>query len=106
MLAAFGFSTEFNGLTANCLMNQHFSVSVNGQMHGLFKSFRGLRQGDPLSPALFILADQVLNRGLNSVFQKGMIQYFHKGRDIIPVSHLLFADDTLVLLNWQKNIYG
>lgn len=76
---------------------------INGSPFGFFKNSRGLRQGDPLSPALFILAEEVLSRGLKYIFSSGLVEYNRGGRNFLPVSHLLFADDTLIFLNGKKS---
>lgn len=73
-------------------------------MYGFFKSSRGLRQGDPLSPGLFLLAEEVLSRVLRKIFEDGSLGFYRGGRSFLPVSHLLFADDTLIFLNANKSI--
>ena len=64
-----------------------------------FLSSRGLRQGDPLSPLLFVLLTEALGRMLDKVVQDGHMSGFCVGREegrSLAVSHLLFADDTLI----------
>ncbi|XP_059635751.1 uncharacterized protein LOC132277927 [Cornus florida] len=76
-----------------------FSVFVNGSPTGFFASSRGLRQGDPLSSFLFLIVIERLSRLMKRAEDLGFIRGFRVGREAanqIEISHLLFADDTLV----------
>ncbi|XP_040986544.1 uncharacterized protein LOC121234610 [Juglans microcarpa x Juglans regia] len=65
-------------------------------------SARGLRQGDPLSPYLFILMEEVLTRLLRKHFEEGQIGKFSHPIGAPLVSHLLYADDILIFANGGK----
>ncbi|XP_035540358.1 uncharacterized protein LOC118344262 [Juglans regia] len=99
---AFGFSDSVCQIIANCVQSQWFSVMMNGTLKGFFQSARGLRQGDPLSPYLFILMEEVLSRLLRSNFQDGRIGKFSHPIGAPLVSHLLYADDILIFTNGGK----
>lgn len=68
------------------------------------KSSRGLRQGDPLAPSLFIIAEEVLSRGLLALYASGAVKPFHVPRGCPATSHLLFADDTIIFTNGSITI--
>ncbi|KAL3502473.1 hypothetical protein ACH5RR_036922 [Cinchona calisaya] len=69
---------------------------------GYFKSSCGVKQGDPLSPLLFILASEVLSHGLISNMETQKILTFSILQDWPVVSHLVFADDVLIFTREEK----
>ena len=74
------------------------SILVNGSPTGEFPLKRGLCQGDPLSPFLFLLAAEGLNLLMKSVVDNNLYTGYAVGTsNSIVVSHLQFADDTLLL---------
>ena len=82
-----------------------FSALVNGSPADFFGSSRGLRQGDLLSPLLFLLIMEVLSRIMKKTEEGGFIQGFHVGSvnsTGIRVSHLLFANDTILFCDASR----
>lgn len=94
-----GFSALFQDLIFRIISGIWYRININGFMSSPFQSSRGVRQGDPLSPMLFILAQQVLSFNLNQQLAMGRLLPFRMGRSISPISHLFFADDMLIFTN-------
>ena len=81
-----------------CVSTATASVLVNGSPTYEFPLQRGLRQGDPLSPFLFLLAAEGLNVLMNSVMENNLYKGYRVGStNTAVVSHLQFADDTLLI---------
>lgn len=67
-----------------------------------FKAGRGLRQGDPLSPYLFISVEEVFSRLLWKKVQDGTIGYYLQPRKGPLISHLLYVDDMVIFSTGRK----
>ncbi|XP_071902759.1 uncharacterized protein [Coffea arabica] len=103
VLRRFGFGEIFIDLVWRLISNVWLSVIINGASHGFFKSMRGLRQGDPLSPALFIIGAEVLSRGLNNLVMQSGFVGFKVPYGCPAITHLAFADDVLIFANGSSN---
>jgi hypothetical protein len=79
-----------------CISTTLFSILLSGSPYGLFAPKRGLRQGDPLSPFLFILGLEVFSRLLLKEERFGNIKGMKIARNSPAINHLLFADDLLI----------
>ena len=76
-----------------------YSILINGSPSDFFQSSRGLRQGDLLSPYLFVIAMEVFSCLLRRAISGGYLFGWRvrgKSGERILILHLLFADDTLV----------
>ncbi|KAL0290173.1 UNVERIFIED_CONTAM: putative ribonuclease H protein, partial [Sesamum radiatum] len=95
-LRMFGFPAVFIGWIKECVTSAHYSVMVNGEVHGFFAGARGLRQGDPMSPYLFVLVMEVLHMILQQfIEQDGEFRYHWRCQDL-NLFQLSFADDLLL----------
>ncbi|XP_015954715.1 uncharacterized protein LOC107479077 [Arachis duranensis] len=96
VLQKMGFGQRWRNWVKEFLSTASMSVLVNGSPTRPFKMERGLRQGDPLSPLLFVLVVDVLHRMLGDAVRNRHITPLLVGRDHIELSHLQFADDTIL----------
>ncbi|VFQ97193.1 unnamed protein product, partial [Cuscuta campestris] len=81
VLRRFGFSETWIDLVYRAISNIWYSVIINGIREGFFHSTRGLQQGDPLSPSLFILSAEVLSRSLAQLYTDPVVARFTQPRD-------------------------
>jgi len=96
VLKGFGFCEKFCNWINVILLSAKLSVSINGKLHGFFSCNRGVRQGDPLSPLLFCLAEEVISRSLTKLVREGKLTLMHGTRDLHIPSHILYADDMMI----------
>ncbi|KAL0307681.1 UNVERIFIED_CONTAM: hypothetical protein Scaly_2975200 [Sesamum calycinum] len=96
-LRMFGFPVVFIRWIEECVTSAHFSVFCEWWVHGFFAGPRGLRQGDPMSPYLFVLVMKVLQMILQQFIEQDG-QFLHHWRcQELKLFQLSFADDLLLL---------
>ncbi|KAI9173782.1 hypothetical protein LWI28_006415 [Acer negundo] len=105
VLQAFGFSSIFVDWIDDILRSSRLSVLFNGVPERYFCCFRRVRQGDPLSPLLFGIAEDFLCRLLTRLVGSSHILPISSPRGFLALSHLLYADDVLIFYRGtQKNL--
>ncbi|KAL2240808.1 UNVERIFIED_CONTAM: hypothetical protein Sindi_0722000 [Sesamum indicum] len=92
----FGFPSTFVKWIEECVTTPSFSVGLNGKPHGFFRGARGLRQGDPLSPYLFVLVMEVLHLGFLQLIDQEEIFSYHWKCEAARIFQLGFADDVIL----------
>ena len=91
-----GFHESWISLIMMCVTRVEYSVLINGEAKGKINPTRDLRQGDPISPDLFLLCTEGLSAMLKKEERDGQIKGVAVCRGALRVSHLLFADDSIV----------
>lgn len=95
LLQALDFLHTFVHWIDECVTSPKYSINLNGQAVGFFSGQRELRQGDPLSPYLFVLCMQVFSELLIKAVNEEKVHY-HATCSKIKLSHLCFADDLII----------
>nr|GEV17766.1 putative RNA-directed DNA polymerase, eukaryota, reverse transcriptase zinc-binding domain protein [Tanacetum cinerariifolium] len=87
----------------SCLRSARTSILVNGSPSLEFSIRRGLRQGDPFSPFLFIIVTEGLHLAINKAVQTNLIREVFVGAAEFNVSHFFFADDVIIVTEWSNH---
>jgi len=96
VLKGFGFNQTFCSWISSILHSAHKSISINRSQEGYFKCNREVRQGDPLSPLLFCIDEEVLSRGIARLIVEGKIDLIKASGNAQIPSHCFYADHLMV----------
>ena len=97
ILLRLGFQQSWVDLIMECVTIVSYSILMNGEPEGMIYPSRGMRQGDPLSPYLFLFWAEGLNAILRKVTVAGEIEGFSLRKCGPKITNLFFADDCLLL---------
>ncbi|MCH79506.1 LINE-1 reverse transcriptase like [Trifolium medium] len=97
MLRRFGFCNKWVDWVKACVFAGNLSVLVNGSPTTEINIQRGLKQGDPLAPFLFLLVAEGFAGLMRSAGTKNLFKGFTVGNEGLEISHLQYADDTLCI---------
>ncbi|XP_020596350.1 uncharacterized protein LOC110036283 [Phalaenopsis equestris] len=101
VLYAKGFNEQFILLIHRWLRNNSQSVFINGKSHGFLTSSRGIKQGDPLSPTIFIITFDFFSKMLNQLMVSSP-HTLYSHRSNIAVNHLAFTYDVIIFAKATK----
>lgn len=97
-LQGLGLHSQYISWIQACVCTPKFTIGYNGIVHGHFRGKRGLRQGDPLSPYLFVIALNCLSLLLNKAAEENRFKY-HYNCEKTKLTHLCFADNLLIFID-------
>ncbi|MCH80431.1 LINE-1 reverse transcriptase like [Trifolium medium] len=97
MLQRCGFCEKWIGWIRVCVFAENLSVRVNGSTTSGINIQRGLKQGDPLAPFLFLLVVEDFSGVMRKAVELNAFKGFSIERDSMVISHLQYADDTLCI---------
>lgn len=87
LLRRMRFGNRWRRWIQECMSSVYFSILINGTPRGFFKAQRGLRQGDPLSPFLFVMVGEALSRMIMAAAE-GLLRGFKIAENVPIISHL------------------
>eukprot|EP00253_Pinus_taeda_P016587 PITA_16587 len=96
ILTAFRFASHWIRWIMALIKSTRFSILVNGTPANQFTPSRGLRQGDPLSPFLFVILMEGLSRLIRQAKEEGKIKGLQPLPSIPATTHQQFVDDTML----------
>lgn len=106
MMVALGFNSHWVKLVMTCVTTVSYKIKFNGSMGESFTPKRGIRQGDPISPYLFILAVEGLSTLIHEAITRGRLSEIELTRNCPTLSHLMFVDEVMILTKVvEANVY-
>lgn len=95
-MSAMGFPPLYLSWIKECISSPSYSIKINGSLEGCFAGMKGIRQGDSLSPYIFVICMEVLSNMLDKAFSSREISY-HPLCKKIGLTHFCFADDLIIV---------
>nr|GEW97297.1 putative RNA-directed DNA polymerase, eukaryota, reverse transcriptase zinc-binding domain protein [Tanacetum cinerariifolium] len=105
VLDKFGFGGKWRGWIQGCLKSSRGSILINGSPTKEFQFNKGLKQGDPLSPFLFILIMKSLHISFQRVVDAGLYNGLRLS-STVNLSHLFYAGDAMFVGKWCDSNIG
>ncbi|XP_024178242.1 uncharacterized protein LOC112184205 [Rosa chinensis] len=96
VMARFGFAQDWINMVMNCVSSIRYSFFIRGKPRGHVIPSRGLRQGDPLSPYLFLLGAEGFSTLLQQKQELGLLTGIEVCATAPSINHLLFANDSMI----------
>ncbi|CAM8951229.1 unnamed protein product [Rhodiola kirilowii] len=103
MMLSLGFDRSWVDKVMLCVQTVSYRVRINDQISEKIYPSRGLRQGDPMSPYLFILCAEWLNYAVCEYQEMGLLKGVRLCRGAPEITHLMFADDCMFFLKAEKD---
>ena len=101
LMRKMGFQRRWINLISACISTVTYSILVNGEPNGNITPTRGITQGDPIAPYLFLLCSEGLTGLIRQAVQEKKIRGFSLCKGGPKISHLFFADDSLFFCRAQ-----
>ncbi|KAM1174400.1 hypothetical protein ACFX19_027537 [Malus domestica] len=99
MMTKLGFASMFCNRVKECISTVSFSILINGSPTGYIQPTRGLRQGDPLSPFLFLICAEGFSNLIRKGMERGALHGYKITPNGTPITHLFFTDDSVLFGN-------
>ncbi|KAM1648373.1 hypothetical protein ACFX1Q_010399 [Malus domestica] len=99
MMIKLGFTPMFCNRVKECISTVSFSILINGSPTGYIQPKRGLRQGDPLSPFLFLICTEGFSSLIRKGLERGALHGYKMTPNGTPITHLFFTGDSVLFGN-------
>ena len=102
ILKRIGFADQWCNWVMKCVTTVSYSALINGEPSEKIYPQRGIRQGDPLSPYLYLICTEGLSSMLSHAMNTNLIHVFKARRNGPSISHMFFADDSLLFCKAEE----